>query len=111
MKDAQRTAVSSSAPHLGYLVGLLLAGALDHALPRRERLGLALATLFFPSVRMLAGMSSWKLGPRAFVPVLEGCDIGLASLVGDGVISAPLGRDPTEVTAGILSLSVVAHVV
>ena len=36
-------------------------------------------------------------------------DIGLASLVGEGVLAAPLGGDPAEVAAGILALSVVAH--
>jgi hypothetical protein len=31
--------------------------------------------------------------------------------VRDGVVPAPLGGDPPEVAAGVLSLSVVAHVV
>jgi hypothetical protein len=42
-------------------------------------------------------------------PVLKVRDVGLTPLVGDGVVPAPLGGDPPEVAAGVLSLSVVAH--
>lgn len=37
-------------------------------------------------------------------------DIGLAALVGEGVVTAPLGGDPAEVPAGVLALGIVAHV-
>jgi hypothetical protein len=70
--------------------GLLLVGALDHVLPRGVRLWLAFTAKFF-------------------CPVLEMCDIGLAPLVSDGVVLAPLGCDPSEVAAGVLALGVVAH--
>lgn len=41
--------------------------------------------------------------------VLKVGDVGLAALVGDGVVAAPLGGDPAEVAARVLSLGVVAH--
>jgi hypothetical protein len=46
---------------------------------------------------------------RLICAVLKMGDIGLASLVGEGILAAPLGGDPAEVAAGILALSVVAH--
>jgi hypothetical protein len=42
-------------------------------------------------------------------PVLKVGDVGLTPLVGDGVVPAPLGGDPPEVAAGVLSLGIVAH--
>jgi hypothetical protein len=36
-------------------------------------------------------------------------DIGLAAFVRHGVVSAPLGGDPAEVTARVFALSIVAH--
>lgn len=74
----------------GNLVGGLL-GALDQVLPWRELLWLALAA-------------------KLFSPVLKMRDVRLAPLVGDCVITAPLGRDPPEVAAGVLSLGIVTHV-
>ncbi len=41
--------------------------------------------------------------------VLEVCDVRLTPLVGHGIVLAPLGGDPAEVTAGVLALSVVTH--
>jgi len=46
---------------------------------------------------------------EAILLVLEVCHVWLASLVGDGVISAPLGCDPPEVTTRVFALSIVAH--
>lgn len=47
---------------------------------------------------------------KFFSPVLKVCHVRLTPLVGDGVVTAPLGGDPPEVAAGVLSLGVVAHV-
>lgn len=43
------------------------------------------------------------------LPVLEVRHVGLAPPVGELVALAPLGRDPPEVAARVLSLCVVAH--
>jgi hypothetical protein len=43
-------------------------------------------------------------------PVLKVRDVRLTPLVGHGVVPAPLGGDPPEVAARVLSLRVVAHV-
>jgi hypothetical protein len=68
----------------------LLGAALDHVLPWRVCLGLAL--------------SAKLIGPE-----LKVGDIGLAPLVCQGVVSAPAGSNPAVVTARVFSLGVVAH--
>jgi hypothetical protein len=52
-----------------------------------------------------------RLRTGVYLPVLKVCHVGLASLVGQGVVLAPLGCDPAEVAARVFPLSVVAHVV
>lgn len=50
-----------------------------------------------------------RVGKQVDIPELEVSDIGLAAFVCQGVVSAPPGRDPTEVAARVFSLGVVAH--
>ena len=91
------------------LVGSLL-GPLDEVLPRREFLRLAFAfgklleSCSRPDQRWL-GIHTANL----LRPVLKIGDVRFAPLVGDGVVSAPLRGDPSEMAAGVLALSVVAH--
>jgi hypothetical protein len=95
-----------------HLVGPLL-GSLDQVLPWRVLLRLALAWVSRSALPYDRADGEDELSHTAkfLGPVLKMGDVRLTPLVRDGVVPAPLGGDPPEVAAGVLSLSVVAHVV
>lgn len=83
-------------------------GAIDQVLPRRVFLRLALA--YVRNVRFTFEDDWGKTRTAALLcPVLKMRDVRLTSLVGDGVVATPLGGNPPEVAARVLSLYIVTH--